>query len=112
MVIVAVTLALDKELKKRLNKDEYAQVKKKFQTLKKDPYKGKLLHVLGNVVLKELRWKSFRFYFLTSHNLIKIVAKTDLEKELVKFIRMSKKSDQTKVIKEVLEQLRNEKDYL
>lgn len=108
MAIVAITKALDKELKKLLSKQEYCEVKKKFLSLKKDPYKGKLLHVLGNVVLKELKHKSFRFYFLTSHNLIKIIAKVDLEKELIKFIRMSKKSDQAQVIQEILEQIKDD----
>ena len=106
MVVVVVTQSLDRELKKRLNKDEYYKVKRCFLTLKKDPYKGKLLHVIGNVILKELRWKTFRFYFFTSHNLIKILSDTDLEKELVKFVRMSKKNDQARVIQEIVDGLR------
>ena len=108
MVIVAVTEALDKELKKRLNRHEYLEVRTLFLSLKKSPYKGKLLHVLGTVVLKELKYKSFRFYFLTSHNLIKIIAKADLEKELVKFVRMSKKTDQARVIQEILDQVKGD----
>ncbi len=110
MVIVAITKELDKELKKRLDKKTYYEIKDVFMSLKKNPYKGDLLHVLGNVVLKEIRYKTFRFYFLTSNNLIKFIATTDLEKELIKFIKMSKKNDQQKVIDEILKKLRDE-DY-
>ena len=111
MVIVAITKNLDKELKKRLDKNTYYEIKEVFSSLKQNPYKGDLLHVLGTVVLKEIRYKTFRFYFLTSNNLIKFIASTDLEKELIRFIKMSKKNDQQKVIDEILEKLRNDKDY-
>lgn len=61
MVIVAVTKGLDKEMKRRLSEQQYEEVKERFMCLKKEPYKGTLLHVLGNVLLKELRYTSFRF---------------------------------------------------
>ena len=112
MVIVAVTKELDKQLKKTVSKQQYYKIKQLFTSLKKDPYKGDLLHVLGNVVLKEIRYSTFRFYFLTSHNLIKFVSSANLEKELIKFIRMSKKNDQQKVIDEILEKLKKDKGHL
>lgn len=111
MVIIAITKDLDKELKKRLSKNEYLKVKDLFMSFKKEPYKGDLLHVLGNVILKETRYKTFRFYFLTSNNLLKFISSTNLEKELIKFIRMSKKNDQQRVIDEILQKLKKDKDH-
>ncbi|MFT4312058.1 MAG: hypothetical protein ACMXYF_02415 [Candidatus Woesearchaeota archaeon] len=111
MVIVAITQDLDKELKKRLDKNTYYKIKDLFMSLKKDPYKGDVLHVLGNVILKEIKFKTFRFYFLTSNNLIKFVACNNLEKELIKFIRMSKKNDQQHVINDILNKLKKDKDH-
>ncbi len=111
MVIVAITQDLNKELKKRLDKSTYYKVKDLFMSVKKDPYKGDVLHVLGNVILKELKYKTFRFYFLTSNNLVKFIATTNLENELIKFIRMSKKNDQQHVITDILDKLKKDKDH-
>lgn len=111
MVIVVITKSLDKDLKKRLSKDEYYKVKDLFHSFKKEPYKGDVLHVLGNVILKEVRYKTFRFYFLTSNAMLKFIASADLEKELIKFIRMSKKNDQQQVIDDILKKLKNDSGH-
>jgi len=50
MVIIAITKDLDKELKKRVNKTKYYEIKDLFMTLKKDPYKGDVFRERANQV--------------------------------------------------------------
>ena len=52
-------------IKKKFSKSEANKIIDLLYTLKETPTKGKLLGSVGGIVIKELKYKSFRFYFLT-----------------------------------------------
>ena len=51
--------------------------------------------------LKELKYKSFRFYFIVDGKKLKVFSKEELTDLLIKFVRMSDKKSQQKVIDEI-----------
>jgi len=62
---------------------------------------------MGNVLIKELKYGSYRFYFITDGFKIKMLKKEELNDLLIKFVRMSGKKDQQKVIDSIKAVLRN-----
>ena len=98
MVIVRIDNSLIKKLEKRFNKKELKELKELFLSLQENPYQGDLLCAFGNFVLKEKKYKTFRFYFLHSRKILIIKDISKLKDEIIRFIEMSKKNDQQKVI--------------
>jgi len=98
MVIVRIDKSLVKKLEKRFNKKELKELKKVFLSLEENPYQGDLLYTFGNFVLKEKKYKTFRFYFLHSRKILIIKDIEKLKDEIIRFIEMSKKNDQQRVI--------------
>lgn len=82
------------------------KVFKKMKILEKFPKKGKFLGQVGNVAIKELKWRSFRFYFVSDAFGIRFLGIEELEDLLIKFVRMSDKKKQGKVIGEIRDFLR------
>lgn len=58
-------------------------------------------------MIKEIKYGSFRFYFITDGFKIKLLGKDELENLLIKFVRMSDKKSQQRVIEEIKHVLRN-----
>lgn len=65
------------------------------------PRKGKELGHIGNIVIKEIKYGSFRFYFITEGHKLKCVTDEELRNLLIKFVRMSDKDTQQKTINEI-----------
>jgi hypothetical protein len=107
MVIVLIDESLVKKLEKRFNKKELHDIKKLFLSLEDNPLQGDMLYVFGNVVLKEKKYGSFRFYFIHSRNILIIKDVDLLKEEIIRFIEMSKKNDQQKVIDKLKVMLRS-----
>ena len=93
-------------------KSLYEQVMKKFKgdstnvflhlrSLKDHPHKGKLLDSVGGILIKELKYKGFRFYFLVEGNKLKVYSAKELTELLLKFVRMSDKKHQQTTINEI-----------
>ena len=59
------------------------------------------------MVIKELKRDNYRFYFITNGFKIKVLQKEELNDLLIKFVRMSNKKDQQKVIDEIKRILRS-----
>ena len=72
-----------------------------IETLEENPHKGKIVGQVGGIVVKELKYKSFRFYFIVEGNKLKIFSKEELIDLLLLFVRMSDKKSQQKVINEI-----------
>ena len=96
----------------------YEKIEKKFgqeadeifgliKSLEENPKKGKSLGFVGNNVIKELRYKSFRFYFITNGYQIRFYEVEKLKDIIIKFIRMSDKKSQQKTIDEIKHILRS-----
>ena len=72
-----------------------------METLEDNPHKGKALGNVGGIVIKELRYKSFRLYFITDGEKLKVFDNDKLVDLLIRFVRMSDKKDQQKTIDEI-----------
>ena len=104
-VIIAQSLA--DEIKKKFNKKEAMEIANKMQSLEENPKKGKNLGSVGGLVIKEIKHKSFRFYFITDRHKLKYYTEKELVDVLLRFVRMSDKKHQQQVINEIKEVLIN-----
>jgi len=102
---VVITKSLEKEVNKRLKHDS-VNAFKLMLALEDNPKKGKTVGHVGSIVAKELKFKKFRFYFITDRFRIKFLKASELKDLFIKFVRMSEKKDQEKTIKGIKEILR------
>lgn len=90
----------------------YMNIEKKFKreahkvldliyTLEENPKKGKELIQIGGILIKELKYKSFRFYFLVDGFKFKFFSEEELIDILLRFVRMSNKKYQQETIDEI-----------
>ncbi len=100
MAKVIVTKYLVEEIHKKF-KGESVEVFELINTLRDNPKKGKPVGNVSGIVIKEIRYKSFRFYFITDGFKVKMLDERELNDLLIKFVRMSDKKDQQKVIDEI-----------
>ena len=105
MAKVEIIQSLAKEIQKKF-KGESHKIISLLRDLEKNPKKGKLLGSVGGIVIKELKYKSFRFYFITDGYKLKLLDEESLTGLLIKFVRMSDKKDQQKTINEIKDVLR------
>jgi len=105
MAKVVITKYLEKEINKKFKKESIKIIELMF-SLEKNPKKGKYLGRVGSIVIKELRYKSFRFYFITDGLKLKLLKSEELSDLLIKFVRMSDKTSQQKTIDEIKDVLR------
>jgi len=100
MAKVEIIRSLFEEIQKKF-KGESHKVIDLLETLENNPKKGKLLGNVGGVVIKELKYKMFRFYFITDGYKLKIIDELKLTDMLMKFVRMSDKKHQQQTINEI-----------
>jgi len=105
MAKVIIINSLFKEIMNKFNGESH-EIIDLLETLEKDPKKGKPMGNVGGIVIKELKYKGFRFYFITNGYKIKVLSEKDLSDLLIKFVRMSDKKEQQKVIDEIKSILR------
>ena len=97
--------------------DLYEEIERKFggeaekvfsliKSLEENPKKGKELGNVGGVVIKEIRYKNFRFYFFTDGFKLRCLDCNELTDLLIKFVRMSDKKHQQQTIEEIKNILR------
>lgn len=85
-----------KELKKHANKSQaIALVKKLALTTHSD---GDFVALVANIVIREKRDKTFRYYFIVKNDIKYVITKDELNQMLVKFVALSKKYNQQNVI--------------
>ncbi len=106
MAKVEIILPLFKEIQKKF-KGEAHEVIDLIETLETNPHKGKPLGSVGGIVIKEIRYKSFRFYFIADGFKLKLFDEQSLTDLLIKFVRMSDKKDQQETINEIRKILTN-----
>jgi len=98
-----LTSAFERAVNKRC-KHEAVKV---FELLLRDhPKKGKLLSQVAGVAIKELKYKKFRFYFVVDAHAVKFLRAEELQDLIIKFVRMSDKKEQQRVIDEIKRVLR------
>ena len=100
MVQVKIIESLEKEIRKKFRKESIT-IFKHLKSLEKNPTKGKRLGIFSGTLVKELKYKNFRFYFLIEGKEIKFISQEELKDFLIKFVRMSNKKHQQKTINEI-----------
>ena len=100
MAKVEIIRSLFDEIQKRF-KGESHKIIDLLETLEANPRKGKFLSSVGGIVLKEIRYNAFRFYFITDGEKLRVLDRESLASLLIKFIRMSDKKSQQKEIDEI-----------
>jgi len=106
MAIVVITSNLEKQINKVFKK-ESINIFKSMLSLEKNPKKGKEVGTVGNTVIKELKHKNYRFYFITDRYKVKFLKAKELTDLLIKFVRMSNKKEQQQTIEEIKQVLRS-----
>lgn len=100
MVKVEIVKSLFQEIEKRFKEESY-KVIDLLETLEDNPNKGKPLGTVGGIVIKEIKYKNFRFYFIADGHKLKVFNKEELTELLIRFVRMSDKKYQQKTIDEI-----------
>lgn len=100
MAKVIITEHLE-EIINRTFKKESITIFSLLRTLEDQPKKGKEVGDIGNIVVKEVKYNKFRFYFVADRHAIKFLSVEELKDALIKFVAMSEKKDQQKVIDEI-----------
>jgi hypothetical protein len=85
-----------KELKKHVTKAHAVTLVKKLA--KTTPSDGDYVALIANVIIREKRDGTFRFYFIVQNNLKHVITKAELNDMLVKCVALSKKNNQQDVI--------------
>jgi len=105
MAKVKIVDSLLKEIEKKFGGEAH-DIVDLMESLEKNPKKGKELGQISGIVIKELRYKSFRFYFVTDGFKVKFMNIENLTDLLIKFVRMSNKKEQQKTVDEIKNILR------
>lgn len=100
MAKVEIARSLFEEIQKKF-KGEARKIIDLLETLEENPRKGKELGNVGGIVIKEIKYKNFRFYFITDGFKLKVMGELELADLLIRFVRMSDKKSQQKVIDEI-----------
>ena len=100
MAKVEIIESLKEEIFKKF-KGESVIVLRFMRSLEENPKKGKKLGNVGGIVIKEIRYKNFRFYFLTDGFKLRCLDSNSLIDLLIKFVRMPDKKHQQQTINEI-----------
>ena len=106
MAKVMIAEKLKDEILKKF-KGESKKIFKQMYLLQDNPRKGKLLGSVGGIIIKEIRYEGFRFYFITDGYKLKIMDESLLTDMLIRFVRMSDKKYQQGTINEIKKILLN-----
>ena len=77
MAKVQIAQSLLEEIIRKF-KGESHEIIDLLETLEDNPKKGKLIGQIGGIVIKELKYKDFRFYFITDGYKIKVLGEEEL----------------------------------
>jgi hypothetical protein len=100
MARVIITKDLVEKINKKFKK-ESIKVLGLLRSLENNPSKGDELTSIGGILIKEIRYNSFRFYFLVDGYKIKFLDDPDFLDLLIKFIAMSDKKYQQETIDKI-----------
>lgn len=104
---VLITKDLFASLQKKFGDSQTQQFLDLFASLEDNPHKGDALGSVGGVVIKELKHKKFRFYFLTDGHVLKFGSPDELATMIIKFVKFSNKKDQEATIKSIKDVLKS-----
>lgn len=102
MAKVEIIDSLVEEIYKKF-KGESHKIVKLLRKLEENPNKGKPLGAVSGFLIKEVKYKKFRFYFIVEGDKLVFYSQETLTDLLLKFVRMSDKKSQQKTINEIKE---------
>ena len=105
MAKVEISESLYEEIRTKF-KHQSVEVLEHLKSLESSPYKGKLLGTIGGIVIKELKYEGYRFYFITDGFRLRCLNQEKLVDLLLRFVRMSDKRHQQQTINEIKQVLR------
>ena len=105
MAKVEIVESLLLEIYKKF-KQESVEILEHLKSLEESPQKGKELGSVGGIVIKELKYKNFRFYFITDGFTLRCMDQEKLIELLFRFVRMSDKKSQQETIEKIKHILR------
>jgi len=100
MIRIIILNRLRNEIYKIFKKDSM-KIYSLIEELQTTPQKGKILGHVGNMSIRELRYKNFRFYFIVDGHKAYLLHKDQIHELLIRFVRMSTKNNQQKTIDEI-----------
>ena len=100
---VEIVPSLAKEILKRFSKFEAHKVVDIIESLETEPHKGKTIGNVGGIVIKEIKYKGFRFYFVFDGHKLRTYDEEQLTNLLFRFVRMSDKKKQQETINQIRE---------
>ena len=100
MAKVEIVESLSVEINK-VFKRESVEVLEHLKSLESSPQKGKVIGTVGGILIKELKYNNFRFYFITDGFKLKYTNQEYLVDLLIRFVRMSDKKYQQQTIDEI-----------
>ncbi len=101
-MIVKVTISknLRNTIYKKFKKDS-AKVYSLISSLKENVHKGKYLGRVSNIIIKELKYKTYRLYFIIDEGKLMLFEKGELKELLIRFLEISKKNEQQQTIDKI-----------
>jgi hypothetical protein len=100
MAKIEIVESLFEEIENKF-KQESSEIFDLIDSLKDNPKKGKPLGNVGGLAIKEIKYKNFRFYFITDGFKLKFIGEEGLIDLLIRFVRMSDKKHQQETISEI-----------
>ena len=100
MIRVIILNTLRDEIYKTFKK-ESLKIYTLLEELQTNPQKGKVLGHVGNMSIKELKYRNFRFYFILDGYKLYLFGKNEINELLIRFVRMSNKNNQQQTIDEI-----------
>ena len=91
---------LGKKIQKKFNGESH-KIVKLLRSVEENPLKGKSLGNIAGFLIKELKYKKFRFYFIVEGDKLKFYNEKELVDLLMRFFGMSDKKSQQKTINEI-----------
>jgi len=107
MAKVILTISLFKKIRKNFGDGETNTILNLLSSLEHNPKKGKYLGSVGDIALKEIKYKKFHFYFIANNYKIKFMSVEELQNIFIKFVEISEKNNQQHVINKIKHILRS-----
>ncbi|MBI2573176.1 hypothetical protein HYV86_04925 [Candidatus Woesearchaeota archaeon] len=100
MARIEIVESLFEEIEKKFKRDA-SKVFDLIEEIGDNPHKGKVLCSVAGILIKEIKYNGFRFYFIVDGFKLKCLNEKELIELLIMFVRMSDKKAQQRVIEEI-----------
>jgi len=100
MAKVEIVPSLYVEINRKF-KQQAVEILEHIKSLEENHHRGKVLGTVGGILIKELKYRGFRFYFIVDGYNLRCYDEHQLIDLLLRFVRMSDKREQQQTIEEI-----------